>query len=43
MWTVLNPLLKLEWIKKHYPPDFVREVREELLQAVSPFNFVKPL
>jgi hypothetical protein len=40
MWTVLNPAAKLQWMSKHYPSNFVMEVKKELLQAVSDFNFV---
>ena len=43
IWTVLNPLMKLEWFKKNYDSDFVSSVKEDLLQAVCAFNFVKPL
>jgi hypothetical protein len=43
MWTVLNPVLKLQWVRKHYTSGFASEVKEALLQAVSAFNFVKQL
>ncbi len=43
MWTVLNPVLKLNWFRHNYPSDVAGIVRDHLFQAVSAFNFVKPL
>lgn len=43
MWTVLNPVLKLEWFKKNYTSDDVSRVKSQLLRAVSAFNFVNPI